>query len=234
MVQIIPAAKTFGSQLGLNLGGGISQGFAKAVQSKQMSEQMKMENEAAKEMGVDLSKISDPKIRELILSQKLKQSGEEELLNKKQSFEERLFDKQQSAKAEDLKQKNKEKTAPLESALGIVEEMRNIRKKGNLGIGTSWSPFASTQKDASTYEQLGKSLISYASTIPIRNQMEFQTLAEKLYDPNITDAHAEGILDAMERIISGSLQEDIEEEVEPKRKSKKSSKEKPPLTSFFK
>jgi len=224
MVQIIQEQSRhkkgtpIGEQFSKAFSGGL-QAYEKMQKEKAQQLQSQEESKALEELGID-PRIKDPKL----IAEMFKQKHEEKMLGQKQSFDEKL-------KSSEKKQKSEEKTAPLQSALGIVEEMRNIRKKGNLGLGTSWSPFASTQKDAATYEQLGKSLISYASTIPIRNQVEFQTLAEKLYDPTITDAHAEGILDAMERIISGSLEEDIEEYVEKEQKPKK---EKRPLTTFHK
>lgn len=119
-------------------------------------------------------------------------------------------------------------TAPLEGAMDVLNRMKDLRKKGNLGIGASYSPFGSTRKEAGEYEQLGKSLISYATSIPIRNRLEFETLAEGLYDPNITDATAEGILNAMERILSNSLQSAGGEMGQ----SNNSNQQRPPLTSF--
>lgn len=103
--------------------------------------------------------------------------------------------------------KSGEDQAPLNNAIQTINQMRDIRKKGNLGLGTGlWSVFGGkTAKDKGEYEQLGKSLIQYATSIPIRNKLEFETLAERLYDASITDAEAEGVLDAMERIIQGSL-----------------------------
>lgn len=99
------------------------------------------------------------------------------------------------------------KIAPLETALETVDEMRKLRKKGNLGRGSGIIGLAGgeTARDRGKYEQLGKSLIQYATNIPIRNQLEFETLAERLYDASITDAEAEGVLDAMENIIKNSL-----------------------------
>lgn len=103
--------------------------------------------------------------------------------------------------------KVQEKNLPYESALETINKMRDIRKRGRLGIGTSISPFAKTQADATEYSRLGKSLIALSTTIPIRNQKEFETLAHELYDPSITDAKAEGILNAMQHIISSSIRE---------------------------
>jgi len=80
-----------------------------------------------------------------------------------------------------------------------------LRKKGNLGVGSSYSLFPKTQKDVGEYTQLAKSLIQLSTNIPIRNQIEFETLAGDLINPNITDAHAEGTLNAMEKILQGHL-----------------------------
>jgi hypothetical protein len=124
-------------------------------------------------------------------------------------------------------QKGKE----LEGALETIQRMRDLRKQDNLGWGSQitrlFSPKA--RKDAGEYEQLGKSLISLASNIPIRNKQEFETLAERLYDPAISDDEAEGILSAMERIIQNS-----QNVVSDQPKGSKSSKnERPSLTTFM-
>ncbi len=118
----------------------------------------------------------------------------------------------QQKELQGLKQKKKaqEKSkdlSNLRSGLKTVQAMRQLREKGNLGIGATYSPFGRTREDAAKYAQLGKSLISLASNIPIRNQKEFETLAHDLYDPNLTDAASKGILDAMEQIISQGLEE---------------------------
>lgn len=106
-----------------------------------------------------------------------------------------------------LNTEREEKIAPLETALETIDEMRKLRQKGNLGRGSGIIGLAGgeTARDRGKYEQLGKSLIQYATNIPIRNQLEFETLAERLYDASITDAEAEGVLDAMENIIQNSL-----------------------------
>ncbi len=136
--------------------------------------------------------------------------------------------------------KYREDTKPLEGALETIAEMRKIGSKGNLGIGSSiTSAFnPETRKDVGRYEQLGKSLISYASTIPIRNKLEFETLSHDLFDSSLSDAKREGILAAMEKIVRNSLEsysrpEGMEsgsmlpESVQPQQQ------ERPPLTSFI-
>ena len=222
MPQIIPARRTpFADQMWKEISANVGEG------GERLFNKGKTRKEATAEKLTQMKNDLEMKRENNKLDKQFKH--EKDLLEKKQTFEKDLFQKKLNATNDEEIKKSKEKKAPLHSALGIVEEMRNIRKKGNLGVGTSWSPFASTQKDAAQYEQLGKSLISYASTIPVRNQMEFETLAEQLYDPTLTDAKAEGILNAMERIISGSLEDTDEEDIE---KEPKPKKEKRPLTAF--
>ncbi len=124
----------------------------------------------------------------------------------------------QQQELEGIRQQKKPQEKPkdlsnLRSGLKTVQAMRQLREKGNLGIGASYSPFGRTREDAAKYAQLGKSLISLASNIPIRNQKEFETLAHDLYDPNLTDAASKGILDAMEQIISQGLEEGSGKEI---------------------
>ena len=134
--------------------------------------------------------------------------------------------KEKGKKEEDLKQ--------YEGALGVVDQMRNIREQGRLGRTshlTQYLPFASsTRKDIGEYTTLGNSLISYASIIPIRNRQEFETLTGKLNDPHITDAEAEGVLDGIERIILSSLGESGSKS--GTRSKSTSKKEKRPLGDF--
>lgn len=134
------------------------------------------------------------------------------------------------------KKKYQETIAPFEGALSTLNQMEKIGKRGNLGIGTSIRGLGSsaTRKDASEYERLGKSLISFASNIPIRNRQEFETLAHDLYDPSISDASREGILSAMKRIIENAMKSTIAPEEENAQINQVSaSKERPPLTSFL-
>lgn len=139
----------------------------------------------------------------------------------------------QNIQAEALRGKQEEKIIPLQGAMDTLNRMKALRKKGNLGIGSTYSPFSGTRKEAGEYEQLGKSLIQYATNIPIRNRLEFETLAEKLYDPTTTDATAEGILNAMERIITNSLQSAGGETSQNKPSiGSIGSKERPPISSF--
>jgi hypothetical protein len=136
------------------------------------------------------------------------------------------------------KAKQLEKTSSLEGARETLDRMRKIRQKNNLGIGSGFLGVFSpeTRKDRGEYEQLGKSLIQYATNIPIRNKLEFETLAERLYDATVSDDEAEGILKAMERIIENAM--NPYKELEGGRQENTSSsnqgmQKKPPLTSFM-
>lgn len=132
-----------------------------------------------------------------------------------------------------------EKSNNAKKALETVNKMREIRKKGNLGAyvkGGLHHFGGETARDKGIYEQLGKSLISYATSIPIRNRLEFETLAERLYDSSITDAEAEGVLDAMEKILNDSVSgsdEIVEEFVEETNAPSKSGKKKSTLKEIF-
>ena len=108
------------------------------------------------------------------------------------------------AETQKIERKEAEDQAGRDAALGVVARMRDIRANGNLGIGSGALALGNpaARRERGEYQQLGKSLISFATNIPIRNRIEFETLAEQLFDPNLTDATAEGLLDAMERIIT--------------------------------
>jgi hypothetical protein len=138
--------------------------------------------------------------------------------------------------------KYKEATAPFQGALETLNQMEKIGTRGNLGIGSKVKGIVSptTRRDRAEYERLGKSLISFASNIPIRNRQEFETLAHDLYDPSISDDSRDGILAAMKRIIQNSVQQfeapEGEEADQPRGASpsrEKAQKERPSLTSFL-
>lgn len=217
MVQVLPSLK--GPSRGQRFSDVIGQGLQNFAQQEQ---QQKKAAQLKQLTGMDLP----PEFQEAIFKNMLQQQLQEQ----KYGFESKLAEEAGQRKLKESADKLRGEKEPLQGALEVVNRMRDIRKKGNLGIGTSYSPFPETRRQAGEYEQLGKSLIQYASNIPIRNQMEFQTLAEELYDPNITDARAEGVLNAMERIINNSLQKFEGEEGGQGKPSDK--KNRPPLSSF--
>jgi len=93
------------------------------------------------------------------------------------------------------------------NALQTIQHMQEIGKRGNLGRGSAISSLfgGESAKDAGHYERLGKSLISFSSPIIIRNKKEFEILAGDLYDPSISDARREGILEGMKEIITQNV-----------------------------
>lgn len=133
---------------------------------------------------------------------------EKRATNELESHRKRSLDIQENK--QDKTKKDINKVGALKSGLLTIKEMKDIGKKGNLGIGTGIRKVFSDEaaKDAGQYEQLGKSLIQLSTNIPIRNRQEFETLAHGLYDPSIRDAEREGILTGLENIINRSVLED--------------------------
>lgn len=216
MVQVINAPERRPSFLQSILGSAVEEFFPamqKQREMQRMQEQIGQENQALQKMGIDLSGIQSPDIRKEMVKASL--SG----------------DKGQNKKFEEM--------ASLSGAMDALGRMKQLRKKGNLGIGSSYTGIISpdVRKDAGEYEQLGKSLIQYATNIPIRNRIEFETLAEQLYDPTISDSRAEGILDAMERIINNSISKYSDfpsSNSMISQPNNQQSKERPPLSTFRK
>ena len=158
-------------------------GVEKEKEAQKM--QLQKENEAIKrEFDFDISGVYDPKQRQQIVASKLKGEG---------------------AKGE---REREESLHDYEAAADTVNRMREIRKKGNLGRGSSVFGYfgGETAKHRGEYQTLGNSLIQIASTIPIRNREEFKKLAGSIGDPDITDAEAEGILNGLEKIINDSVE----------------------------
>jgi hypothetical protein len=219
MVILLPRHKTASENIGSSFRGGMEKGIDRAYEEmaensrlqKQMQQQQKMQDEELgffeREYGKDL-RGSTPKQREIILSEALKGNKREE--------------------------ESEGKISGLQSALDTVNRMRGIGKKNNLGFGLGFRKLYSPEarQQSGEYEQLGKSLIQYASNIPIRNQQEFNTLAEGLYDPSKTDAEREGILSAMERIIKSSLSQ--YGSAGGQKKETDMNQQRPPLSAFRK
>jgi len=215
MIQVLQENKrpSLGQKFSNALGVGL-QGTNQLYQQNQALEQQKQRNSKLSELlGYDVSQLP-----ENMQMEALKNKFASQLQGEK-------FENETQKKAQELQGK----LEPLQGAMDVLGRMRQLRKKGNLGIGSTYSPFGETRKEAGEYEQLGKSLIQHATNIPIRNRIEFETLAEQLYDPSITDAKAEGILNAMERIINNSMQS-LGESQEVSRNQPQQKR--PPLTAF--
>jgi len=242
MVQIIQENRRpgFAENFAQVLSGGMK-GLNNYFESQEAKDSLNKENDSLdkendflSKMGFDVSGVKDKDLRKQLLQAGLAQQKQEQKFGQDVDLQKQKYDFENQAKAEKLRGENKEKLAPLQGAKDTLKRMKSLRKKGNLGIGASYSPYSSTRKDAGEYEQLGKSLIQHATNIPIRNRVEFETLAEKLYDPNITDAAAEGILDAMDTILNNSLKAHEGESLEGESPKSMGSPQKPKrsLTSF--
>lgn len=217
MVTILPPVErkpTFGQRLSQGVGRGLEIGN-QLMQQHQQKEQTKKLSELT---GIDLAGVN-PETQQSILKlvlegrqglseQNNRFEHETNLQNQKYSFEEQLMKNKPLSQADLKAQKDSEETYnSLKGAQDSLNRMKSLRKKGNLGRGSAARGIfgGETAKNRGEYEQLGKSLIQYATNIPIRNRIEFETLAEKLYDPSIPDKEAEGILSAIERILNNSL-----------------------------
>jgi len=113
--------------------------------------------------------------------------------------------------------KQQQTQAPLQNALKTIARQRELLKSGSVGqmLGFGSRKTGSTfskegRKDRAEYERLGKSLIQFASSIPIRNKAEFETLAKGLYDTDVPIPELEGSLDAIERIVKQNLGMEVE------------------------
>lgn len=235
MVQVLGAPQqreSFGSMMGKNLATGFNQGLSQGMQNlakKAQDEQKFTNDEKLERLKSGLRK--EEKVGDYAHSEKLAEmKGQFAKEAKQDEFAKTLLKDQQ---------KIQDELIPLQGAMSSVQKMRQLRSKGNLGRGSGFfgSLGGETATDRGEYEQLGKSLISYATTIPIRNRIEFETLADKLIDPSLPDAEAEGVLNAMEKIvrdaampllsrIQGSEQPSMQQPTNEK------VKERPPLTSF--
>lgn len=180
-------------------------------------------NKQFKDMfGIDLEGYS-PEERKFFIQEALKQQT------------------QQMSQAHQLAGKQQEKLAPLKQGLETLKRQRERLATGQLGPKVSFNPsqesklFKSMTREGqqirSEYEQAGKELIQLASTLPIRNQAEFKTLANRLYDPNLKEAEIKGILNEMEDHIRDAIASHGGERGESFEKSPSKQKRRP-ISSF--
>jgi hypothetical protein len=239
MVQIIqarPQAPTIGQKLSGGVGRGLEMGSQMMQQYQQQQADQQKKQAIAQLLGQGSENLP-PELQKLMYESMQKGEFEETDAARKFQYESELqrqkYGHENKAKADELAGKNQEKIAPLQNALESIKQMRNIRKKGNLGFGSAVKGIfgGDTAKHRGEYETLGNSLIQFATSIPIRNKVEFEKLAGRISDPSITDAEAEGILNSMEKIITDSLgviQGGSQNQVPPHL----SKQNRPPLTNW--
>jgi hypothetical protein len=227
MVQIIaanpkPRKRSFGEQLSEGLGKAIpiaEQYYNEHKENQERTAQAENESKSLMEnYGINVSGLS-AEMRKSVVAESLKGQNRMELENSRNAL------KSSQLSAKELK--NKEKLASYSGAINTINKMKEIGKKGNLGIGTSfWQAIdPNARKDAGEYETLGKSLISFISDIPIRNKAEFEVMAHSLYDPSTSDSKRQGILDGLQFRIEEAMRGYEDEEEFPLSKKKKLNKE---------
>lgn len=172
-----PPKKNIWGRIGASLGEGFQEGQKEAKQS-QMAQQLAGQ----------------------------KQANEIDRLKQEYQLRSQLQQEKNQLQLDDLAGKKREQIQNFDNALDIVDRMQKIGNKGNLGTSSNVIKYIhpERQRDIGEYEQLGKSLIQYASNIPIRNKAEFDVLSHDLFDTSLPDAQREGILNAMRNIIEKS------------------------------
>jgi hypothetical protein len=118
------------------------------------------------------------------------------------------FDFMREKKLIEAKQK-KEDLAKFEGAGQILEQMRSIKNRGNIGRGSGFLGMfpGQTARDRAEFEQLGKSLIPLvAAGVPIRNQREFDEYKKVIVDASSSDDQIEGAINGLEKIFNMKLE----------------------------
>jgi len=113
--------------------------------------------------------------------------------------------------------------ATLESGLDIIDQMRGIAARGNIGRGSAFLGLfgGETSKDRGEYSQLGSALIPLAAAgVSIRNQKEFDQYKKVITDPSSTIAEIEGALNGLESIIKSKIAHGESQEKAPKKGGK--------------
>jgi len=212
MVQILPEEVTPTQQIVRGLNTGLS-GLLNKFQTQQQQQKS----------GESLSKVlGKPELASEFsqLPVQLQQVLAKSILDQEQRIT------LQEEKAKEARIKAEE---PFENALDILNRQERLLKTGHIGskiafrgtgrkLGSTWSKTGI--KARAEYQRLGRSLIGMASTIPVRNRLEFETLAEKLDDPTLPIEELEGTVKAMKRFVSNRLkgrkeiaEEETEEEI---------------------
>ena len=234
MVQIFDAPESMGQSLAQGLGKFLGQQQQQQQPQQQQEQQGQLANLLfGQEQGSQFAGL--PIEAQLKAAQIQAQAANQQALQQQKMQE--SSQKQQTEQTKE-QQKIQEKVIPIQHGLETIQRMRQIGEGKRLGRGSAiiGAFGGKTAEDRGEYEQLGKSLISLSTNIPIRNRIEFETLAEKLYDPSLPDKERQGILKAMERILTGSLAQyagpqNVDQYI-PKAQTQQPN-ERPPLDSFY-
>lgn len=205
MVQILEDEPSFGQQFargsGQNIGAllsGMGQGYNQQQEDKIKKLRSDKENEALKRFGLDLSDVTDPEIRKLLVQGTMKS-----------------------------KEADTEKFATGLDILGAMRNIISKKNIGRGSSFLGFFP-GETAKDRSEFAQLGKSLIPIvAAGVPIRNQREFDEYKKVITDPSSQLSELQGAIDGLERIFKNKLGQhsfEGEEKTEEARSSPQSNK----------
>lgn len=228
MVTVVPGDNSW-SDAFKGVGSGLAQGYTNRSDENAIQKAIsELPQDASARQILDTVtgvKTHSPEAKQNAFKNYLGVKNFEEMQRKAKAQEDLVREKLEAKNQPSEKQQAQDEA--FDVGLGTIDRMREIRKKGNLGLGSGVKKYlgGETAKDFGEYEQLGKSLIQLSTMIPIRNRQEFEALAHNLYDPTITDKQAEGVLNALEGFISRSV---------GKRKAAEQPQEvkRPPLAAF--
>ena len=114
MVTVLPARESFGAALGKALGGAAQSTAEGYSERKRKEKEMSSQNDALKKMGIDLSGITDPEIRKLVIAEELK--GNRKLREKEAE--------------------NKEAQAGIMESADWLD--KNLKYSGTFGVHQKW------------------------------------------------------------------------------------------------
>lgn len=164
------------------LGRGSQESLPEAFEELLRSSNLKKENTALRDLGIDIAGVHDPEIRKSIVSQSLKHREDKSL----------------------------EKESALQSIKGTIGQLRSLVESEAPGVGFlgKYSPAPEAFYNRAKLRTLGSDLLSFYKSLFPRGitQQEFIRL-EKDYIPKPGDTLAEvkGKLDAFEDLINRKL-----------------------------
>ena len=205
MVQILEEVPSFSSAIGSSFKRGISKAFENLKQKGLQEQQQKnliAENEAAKRFGLDLSGITDPKLRQIAFQEKIQELVKSAETEKKQSFLREIM----QGKRPDL------------PSLETIEGIKPTREPTEIGEKEYREPFSEGQILAASLQDPNLSRTMTESNKAALKEFteskrqvsesfkENEPYINKTYDQYEDSLRREAILDRMNQLVeSGQL-----------------------------
>lgn len=267
MVQVLEPsmkqrfASQFAQALGGNVGQGLGEGFLEKIQQRKLLKSQSAENEFLKRMGLDLSGVTDPKIRETIIKEESKKKRFADIFGRQSNQGEpsegmmELSPEQETILAlqdptafnaykhlKESRQKVSEGQRQQENLKSTLESMTETLLGGKLGYTPGRFLTSKGRRDAQYFDTLNTQLESIGKEMVSKGVLSaprFAFLLANLPSSDKTDATNAGALEAWYEELGIPMSEDVSEklkslyEEKPKKKPKPKPKTDEKSSSFM-